>query len=345
MKRLLPASTLVFCPDYREILNNSFEKFNVNNVTVEQIFKLTPEFDEVIVSCEVRNVASFLIQSTNASKCIELFNFDRFFLTNYICYRLTLKNTASFDTEIIGNAIESLGVVYKLNILRSSLVFNRCMFISFHGSYPYYSRKLTQDITSEIDGKTKIPLFNRFIIRYKLYVTSLLPVPYDTMCVDSHDYFNSIAYEKCLSHALGKYNRIPFQTIIRHPSDLKPFTIDDLNNRTLNDAVQMAQIKCHRLNRGKKCSYNFSITQVTQDMSSHDHLEIINSIPIDPTVVIETDPRIDLCEFILYILSILGIWFGFHCASVSPKNAGKIATTTRSCMQNHLFVSTRDTSS
>ena len=105
----------------------------------------------------------------NGSECSKLFNFDRFFLGNYMCYRLTLKNDTIFDTEMIGNSIESLGVVYKFSMQRRGLLYSRCMFVSFHGSYPYYFRKLIQEITSEIDQDNKLPMS----IRHKLYVISL----------------------------------------------------------------------------------------------------------------------------------------------------------------------------
>lgn len=96
-----------------------------------------------------------------------------------------------------------------------------------------------------------------------------------------------------------------------------------LNKTLLQDTKTRTDI-CSKICNQKACKETFSVT----DVSSSEYLQnglisIGSSCSNKPVVTIEYLPRITFMEFVMYISSSLGIWFGISVLSINPFNRSK----------------------
>lgn len=115
----------VVCARYRDVMdrkriqketginfhaNNSIEGLT-ERLTVEQIFKYTPDPEKVISRCLVRHTNGVVIRNPD---CAYHFNVSKFFTQEYICYRFRRKQRDDYPAERVTHSIIFSFMVYEI---------------------------------------------------------------------------------------------------------------------------------------------------------------------------------------------------------------------------------------
>lgn len=152
-------------------------------------------------------------------------------------------------------------------------------------------------------------------------MTISLPPPYNTGCID----YTKLGFQsmtecrhRCLiNKSKDAFGKLPFSPIYTLPSDFKHISPTDLQNLTIMTSLihfkELCILACHEAN----CKESYTITKTT----SKDHWEsmvLIINIPREPTMKIEHVPELKLVEFLVYIMSCFGTWFGLSILHLNP---------------------------
>lgn len=330
----LPVPNISLCIDYNELINYNIEnrKHTTDKVrpTVKDIFNLTPNLTGKITSCAFRLPNQFTLLRYNSSACTSYFRAEKFLLNHFICYRISLNQpnhnpNEIYDYRVIYDSFDSRGTIFTLQLSNKGFLFNSVLFVSHYGVFPYYSNKLSSQMARELDLSSKLSRFNLFTVSFRLYDIKLLPKPYDTMCTASDDVYRVACYEVCMEKELAVIDRVPFMNVKSEPVDMYQFNIQDFRVKQYRQTLTRANKNCYSKCNQSDCITNFSLTRIVREKGTPDKLVIANAIPTEPSIFSVSSAKIELTEFIIYVSSALGIWFGFNVSFLIPKRRLKSA--------------------
>ena len=114
-------------------------------------------------------------------------------------------------------------------------------------------------------------------------------------------------------------NRIPFQAVVLQPLPLKHVNYDDISDpfrsRILSDATNECADQCDFEN----CEDQYTITQVMkEEKSPRDRIRIQLEAPRSPQIMIEYEARLTLDEYLIFVSSTFGTWFGLSLLTLNP---------------------------
>ena len=233
---------------------------------------------------------------------------------NYLT-RATLSNT-NYLTDILKNSFYSLVLAVPFGRLKSFtpvIHTPKSNPVSSYDSSEYYRREV------EGNGRSSF-VHNMYQVSYKSYELYLLPFPYKTDC-RRYKKSQSECKEDCtLKHYLTKTSEYPEHVFI---SDMS--LVGDRNLTTgLNTGVKQRIKSCSYKCRRADCVLKYSTSSVKGVGLDGDALFLTLVSPLDPYVVVKAKPSFPTFEYILYIASCLGIWFGISFLSLNPVPVQKI---------------------
>lgn len=174
---------------------------------------------------------------------------------------------------------------------------------------------------------------------YQLTFSSLenhrLKAPYDTNCVDYKSFMNVSSsiecFTKCTNDMVKKYFgkghfiAITYNTVDTSDENriINQDEIDDESTAEfLNELEERCVERCSRMD----CNQRYTITQVFSDPNNDNvTIKYIVSSPQEPFVTIGAIPRLELLEYLIFVLSSASIWFGFHILMLDPSKLGWIS--------------------
>lgn len=323
-----PKSSL--CIDYHELINlNAINKTLLTTSTrptVRDVFNLTPNLAEQIIQCQFRVPNSFDSFSSNSSDCLNHFIIDKFLIGRFLCYRITLSpfnkpvnESEKYDYRIIADALVNKGTFFTLHLNNEGFRFNTLFIVAYFGSYPYYSSKFTFQMTRELDVTKNSSRYNLFTSYFRFNDVTLLPKPYDTMCTDTLDAYRVGCYEDCMDKRLEPLKRVPFMNVRSKAIDWYQFDEEDFKNDTLKMTLEEANQWCYSSCNQNDCRTNFSLTRIVRERGSPEEFVITSAVPTEPSRFSVSCPKISPIEYIIYLSSALGLWFGFNVSVLVPR--------------------------
>jgi len=149
----------------------------------------------------------------------------------------------------------------------------------------------------------------------------LLPFPYDSNCSSQVKDSMSRCNFKCLMTRLRKFNRIPSTEVVLDPHDMVPVTPSDLNVEIDPDRaenISKVHRDCSELCKKPKCYFNFTMTHLETRSIPGTNMTLIPVTALAPTFRVKAVANIALIEFLVYIGSSFGMWFGLSLWSTNP---------------------------
>lgn len=366
MPVILPTPSLVYCPRYNDVLDRrnataygilpyqpvSMEETvrEYGKLTIREIFKLSPSTSEVMDHCIHRKGKINQIEVIRDKKrCYDIFKVRKYFMQEFICYDFTSTKLKNYEPRLYAYSPMFVSTIYRINI---DHIFDNCsnmMFIVYiadsdvKNPLPLTSRFYGSELDLPIHKLVEHRSFH-FRVTYHIINIKLLEAPYDTNCV--HQNGADACARNCLKAKFLQLQRVPNSEIIDDPVDLKPF-----NPAQLDDPLVEEQIVAFRNECKSQCSHPYCVNEYTQtyvevtDKKSGDVRSWIHvNIPQSHTVSIESIPQNDLYQFLIYISSCFGTWFGLSFMSLHPSNLKKIAkrkqstpTPTHRCFYQHHY--------
>ena len=156
------------------------------------------------------------------------------------------------------------------------------------------------------------------------YTIHTLGYPYDKYSCDSYpnQYFNCFA--NCIKEmTINKLKRVPYSVFIDEPLNLKMISYLMVQNKTFSKLISSISSKCKKQCPTHSCLYSYCMTMartttsmdsVTKEKGSTIRVETTGQ----PNVFVNYHPSLPLLDFIIYILSSLGTWFGLVIISCDP---------------------------
>ena len=323
--------TLTICFYHKDIMNRTeYKKYNISktlqesilrnghelsNLTVEQLFTLTPKAENVIQGCGLRDDFNFQVKKYNAKKCMEFFYVKKAVRGEWMCYVFAPPKNQTFSWTKVATSHKGQGRVYHISINLGTSLNTTVAVISHESSdtiLPTRSRNFAQLINLRFS--------NFLVVASMLNIFKSMPFPYDTKCIPGVDE-DQCANECLLQELTSNLNRVPYSLYLMNQTlNLKPVDLKDLENKTFSNLLFRLQGICR-----SKCTFN-PCYQVISFTDSSDYynfkdegsLRIISMVPKRPALISTSIPATTITDFLLYICNCFGIWFGLSFVTCDP---------------------------
>lgn len=294
---------------------------DLSTLNLEHLFKMTPSEKNMTSACGYRIPGSFKRLEQKGS-CDGVFNVTKFFKQKFICYKFALvpESNGSFLFDMIQNSLNSPGIFYDLTFsIRLPRVDEFQSVIHSPRLYPRGNKAFPITVSRV---SAVIPFKNEKIKRkdfvfsfsYSLAINVLLEAPYKSNC---KVYENDPRYEskescidQCLTEGVKeKMKKIPFSAVQLLPEKFPHISVADNSNPKINEqniAIRKeCSAKCHQNN----CYDEMFITKFIRS-SFADNLNFRVYVTNEPVISSTLKPKLQTIEFLVYVLSCFGIWFG-----------------------------------
>lgn len=325
----LPMPILSTCWDLRNVMNFDvishdfgfkIPKFDslsdyysiLNNLTIKQIFNYTPSVDSTIDACIIRYPYEYAYRtpSYNSSECYDRFTIEKYMLRMDVCYMMTMKEDRRSHILKQTMAPSTGGMMYRiyLSSLFNSSYWHNAIIHSKESSMLYdaaYSPKRYFD-----NGDQSTALDVTFYPIEKHY----LPPPYTTKC----KYINHTSgAEEILGRVRGKIiadlGLVDTLAPVSIPYDLRMVTTDMLRNTTFQSIFRSYAEEAE--DPPKICKFKCMVTRTNAYRADEPFISIF--WPLDAMTHINHFPRYNTTDYIIYVSSSIGIWFGLSVFTLS----------------------------
>ena len=327
MEPSAPLPKLAVCLTYSDIIKNH----RMNSLTVNEILNLTPEADSAVISVSYRTEDTLLTSkgvrdgpfNSQTKPLADVISVDKFLHDILVCYRISWFDTRSIEWYFSASSIQTSGVLYSIVLNKTAFgSASQIKVIPYHGTYPtgsyYYSPLINRRTNDKSDGKNTV---NHVVVGFAVLNVSLLPPPYKPRCSRDEGTSRATCLLKCFTRELSKFDRIPPQAVVNEPSDMKMLSEQDLlSNETVHKEVTQNSKYYLGLCNLLLCDYDTTITTVIQTIVGGDELRVTLTANEVPERRIVSMPRLESAEFVVYICSCFGIWFGLSVIRLNPSH-------------------------
>ena len=300
----------------------------LNNNTIADIFKKAPRKDTIIESCVVRNHDSFTQVAKDRYGCYEVFKVSRFISNEYVCYDVQYKNQSfEFDYLQVSRSFMFSHFFYRIVIDRESslkdvIIMTASAYTPGYG-LPYVSLAMSNTMYPK---RSLNESFNYFITRFVTFKTNLLKPPYETNCYDYGNTSQNTCIMDCVKgEMISQFNILPSQVII--VEELLNVKQIDERNESMYEIVKDVRMKCESMKCPKKeCSSAFTSSFTSKDMrSSTNDVAFFLGMASTPDTIIQSDPAMSSTQYVLYLMSLPGSWFGVSMIALNPTIYGIVS--------------------
>lgn len=292
-----------------------------SRLTINDIFNYTPSVDFLISYCNIRSPIDNRM-SNYTSECNKIFKIEKYYSQEYVCYRFNHKfsDGETYQYSDVGWAITNSNDVYRIVLNSTTMPHIVALKPYLHENYETVNEV---HLFGQWDWATRgndsgSLSFNSYTLTATRVTTTRLEYPFEANCFN---YYDTVAMckQKCVINAtLTKYNKIPYSVLVKTPYSVKHISPVDIQNQTFYDDLRTIEQFCNL-----KCSQPdcYESVYFTQIVSNNWYVtEIYVDIPREPFVWITFRAALKIAEFVLYVLSCLGTWFGISVMSFNPVN-------------------------
>lgn len=301
---------------FNEMGQWEFQPFVEKHFTYQQFYKSVIKSNELIDEIKFwTNNQTINIIESNPLKEIDC-SHETFIKDPHVCYHVGCRNKtapteAAFLTKSDLNYGPMIGSIMQVTLNRSYFDHWEHAFVYIHSplSLPYGDEVSSIMINSRNEGSI-------FYLSYKRLIVNLLPLPYQTDCLDYLKQFKvsrANLYEQCVNNKTkSEYKFINYQTIIREP---EKFNYKFSNRLRFNYSDQLDQIysQCKLLVNKSQCNQRYFIpySMGYEQLFDQQSANFLIVAPVDPEINKTCVAKINLVNYFVSIGSILGTWFGF----------------------------------
>ena len=236
-----------------------------------------------------------------------------------------------FKCHRIARSFYSEGEMYSVTLNPVFMTAHCLQLISFMPGYgsnpdsmtPYASRRFFKPFYRF--AKTNYTYANKSELNYfyvsgDAYMMQRMPPPYDTRCTKHYKESVYACRESCNIQAFKSFNLFPPNEISVNPISIKHLSLVHLSNKSLIDTVREENNRCLVRCKQQLCFDRFSVTQgFVEQYTRLGSVSISSRCSSRPIVAIHFLPNISIWDYIIYIGSSIGIWFGLSVHSFIRK--------------------------
>ena len=338
----LPTPALSVCFTYNPVLDRThYKRYGLqekpilwrghfggsDKLTVKQIFQLTRRANDTLYYCDRRSDDSFFFRSMEGRDCMSEMNVTKYYMQEYVCYAYSFNKMTTVHPGKIAHAITYSNFAYSLIMKDRPPGARVYAFAHPSGSLPLVSRNYGKEFDRKIHSNGVGGHPNKIFVIYRPINIYLLSPPYDTGCTYDYNSHKDMCRRMCLIEKMKEIGRVPFSEIITDPVDLKHVNFNDMYNKTRLKLIQSyydgCEGKCHR----PLCDTRFSTSDVHLRTETHGGLVafiVRMLVPDKPSIEITHTACVTFLDFLIYLCSSIGMWFGFSVTSLMNIRVSKV---------------------
>jgi hypothetical protein len=312
------------CIRYGDVYNGSQP---LNNLTIANIFDGTPATSSLFSLCIYRHLHGYeAIIVKDPAKCNKEFTVDKFYNSEYVCYRFqkVVKESAKggmqrFAYQNLANSPNYQGLFYAilidLDLLKKA---DLCkVVVHAYESWPNDAIATAPYFFRFSDG---VQRYNLIRAIYSTIEIIRMPSPYDTHCIKYPKGGRKGCENKCvLNGTIEMFNKVPFTTIEMYPRDIGHIGRTIIANKNNSMALDALERRCEQKCYQEECdSLFFSTSILKEERGDYDLFSVLVQAPITPRIKVALIPLSQLTDFLVMVTSCIGTWFGISAMSFNP---------------------------
>ena len=322
-----PAYTVCF--PFIDIMSVRQEHVNLTTRTArmstQDILKRTPDPKECVMRCSYRDDYGLELQEYDQDKCLDYFVVDKFIMSEFVCYRVQRREFKNVTLSRVVSSLHdstemysfSMSPAFKSGNFLKVIIYSSNVPADHPDAFPFYSRVYGSVFRRLSDNETREAFTNSYTSRYTWYIMYLLPDPYDTRCspVTSRHY----CFQGCTVNKFVNIDRTPPTELLTKPSSLIHFSAEDYKDETIMNETIRINDECNKKCALTNCFYDYSITTTNGYLDKKSNfLTFRLSTPTAPTTAVSALVQLSFIEFLIYLTSCFGTWFGISVLMMNP---------------------------
>lgn len=298
------------------------------NMTIKQVFDWTPSAEQIMSGCIHKIPNNYVTHvHRNTSICMGIFEHSRFYTQEYMCYRFRLLvkkvsgSGGTFNYDNIATSLQYPGLFYGFLLNNKTLAEANILRISVHERerLPFDDIAYSQYFYRQVNNTV---VYNEISVFYRKTTIEYLPAPYQTECLKYEPFMGSqkCCIDRCLKkRTLARFNKVPFTAIETEKEDVPPISAFEIENKTFSKELDSMENGCERGCGGKQCTREMFATNVLKEGTGEFRYLVIRVyVPMEPSIILNSVPKSDLQDVIVYISSSLSVWLGFSVFALNP---------------------------
>ena len=176
-------------------------------------------------------------------------------------------------------------------------------------------------------------------LTFSMLTNVQLKSPYDTHCIDYKSFINMSSgiecFTACVDSVVKKYfGKGHFISItpnrghgdidndakvVNDYHQLRIISGDDIDDESTANLLNQLEEGCLLRCEKSDCNQKYTITNVFSDPNNDNvTIKFLVSSPQEPFITIGSIPRLEILEYLIFILSSTSIWFGFYFLILDP---------------------------
>lgn len=301
---------------YGEAVMNMSTNYRMDYLTIGDILQFTPAKEELIDECSYRdNIGNDMIR--NEKQCTS-FSISKYVFQQYVCYHMMAKNQISISFESVQKSLFFERVMYEIRFSGQLSKARKIRTTVNNEGYPEISRTYAPGYYKRADQDVSI------LISCQNFTNFQLGFPYDEFTCQTGDEEYFTCRNWCLNNKTMKHlGRMPYTTFHNGISDKKLVSYSMLQNVTISKLLLKWDSECQKNCKFFPCTYTYCLTVGHADTSIQFDGEKASSTiriesPSNPETYTKYFPSLPFLDFIIYVFSSLGTWFGLVIISCNP---------------------------
>lgn len=289
-----------------------------DNLTVAQIFKYTPEPDDAIKSCLVRDENGLV--SSQYKTCGHHFNVTKYFTQEYICYRFQKKAKDEYSFDEITHSITKAYLVYEILLTDAFTNVSLAEAIVYmdDGGYPFLSRDYGHKHVINTGVRDPDQDENYLFLSASDIVIKSLEKPYDTACIDVGENTGYRCVQPCKQDLYKTIDRVPGSELLLYPYTRRPYSEADKQDPVMRAKVDEFENFCRKKCYFTWCLVSLSTTSAVTSFNPKAVFGFSVNTPKYPDLSSRSVPLTTFIEYFSFTMGCFGIWFGVSFLSLYP---------------------------
>lgn len=300
-----------------------------DDMTISEIFRYTPHEKEILAGVMFRHPNSSQLLKIRGKESYEHFNVSKYIYLEQVCYMIGPRHGIAKPYNFYAVTPYLPGTVYGICLQNNTIMMSEMIRILNHrpDAFPYRSLRATPVIVRKTGLRSHTDL-NLFISNQVRLQTLLLPPPYETDCFDYHS-VGLGSEEHCLQACVAKivhreFGKVPFSVIITESSSRQIVSYNDVMNEMFARKILQIEQECGmQVCARRHCDMRMAISNTMSSAEDDASLRLVFVVPSHPSFRTTTHAKMDMVEFLTYIMSTLGIWSGLNFMTFEPTKVSR----------------------
>ena len=322
--------------DYKEFRNNTGNNVTydaitskeqlmtqlLHDLTVEQIFKFTPQENDVVDQVDFINssLSSDLVVKGNLAK--ERVKVDKYLYMKFVCYRISFIGDEPLSLRHFASSLRSSGMIRFYKFSKSFKKSNAIKFVvGAVDEIPFRGLMVSPFIFREYNESLKEAKYGYFVSHHYSMKIESLEYPFETLCYN----YTTIGFKEemeCTESCVTKktwdhFKKLPCTAAITVSSKNKVLSVIDLEDNDKNRDFIKIQTDCANKQCSRPSCRDTQYFTLTESFSRR-FFRWKHVTPLHTSFIISSRPQLTLVEFITYVLGTISTWTGLSIISMNP---------------------------